>query len=484
MRLRVLASFGIVLGILLLASVAFAGYPDESVGLGNATVWVMNVHETLDANVVASFFDRDGYETDSEEATIDNLGNDSFPASSPDLESGWLGSVAIDSLRPIASIAETVWEDVPRGDYWSGAAFNDTAEGANEIFFPIIRKTGYHRSIFSLQCLDNDDCDIWMTYRDTNGTVVSGSPFQDTIQPWSQETYDLWDDSVNPNIPDDTQMVSSWAGSLQVTSTQSIAGATRTHSQPGYASAYNAVPRTTSTQLFFPSYRRRDFGSWGGQSDWSAISVYNLNSVPITIYLNFYDGDGEQILRLDDDLAAHGSRTYNSKYTSDPEWSFEDLGTSFNGSAVVTSTYPIVGSCRLVRAPSSKLAAAYQGFSGGYDKLVFPVGYRVKEGSAWRQYTSLQVQNLDPENEITVNLQWILPNGTVEVEFDDDIPAYASHGYNTKYGAGTYDDLGVDWKGTIVVTTTSPVGIGAVILNLSTMAGYQYISHYDGIPAE
>ena len=55
MRLRVLASFGIVLGILLVASVAFAGYPDESVGLGDATVWVMNVHESLDANVVASF---------------------------------------------------------------------------------------------------------------------------------------------------------------------------------------------------------------------------------------------------------------------------------------------------------------------------------------------------------------------------------------------------------------------------------------------
>ena len=149
MRLRVLAGFGIVVGILLLASVAFAaGYPEEGPGLGNATVWVMNLHETLDANVVASFFDRDGFETDSEEATIDYLGNHSFPASSPDLQSGWLGSVAIDSLRPIASIAETVWEDVPRGDYWSAAAFNDSPEGANEIFFPgIVKSESYAAEI-------------------------------------------------------------------------------------------------------------------------------------------------------------------------------------------------------------------------------------------------------------------------------------------------------------------------------------------------
>ena len=148
MKLRVLASFGIVLGILLLASVAFAGYPDESVGLGNATVWVMNVHETLDANVVASFFDRDGFETDSEEATLAYLGNHSFPASTPDLKSGWLGSVAIDSLRPIASIAESLWEDVPQGDGWSAAAFNDSSEGANEIFFPgIVKSESYAAEI-------------------------------------------------------------------------------------------------------------------------------------------------------------------------------------------------------------------------------------------------------------------------------------------------------------------------------------------------
>ena len=89
MKLRVVANAGIVLGILLLASVTFANYPGEEVGLGSTETWVMNVHETLDANVVASFFDQDGQQTWSTESTIAPLGNDSFPASSSQLQSGW-----------------------------------------------------------------------------------------------------------------------------------------------------------------------------------------------------------------------------------------------------------------------------------------------------------------------------------------------------------------------------------------------------------
>ncbi len=104
MRQRAVASAVIVLGTLFLASVALANYPDEGVGVGSTETWVMNVHETLDANVVVSFLDQDGQQTWSTESTIAPLGNDSFPASSSELESGWLGSMTIDSLRPIENV--------------------------------------------------------------------------------------------------------------------------------------------------------------------------------------------------------------------------------------------------------------------------------------------------------------------------------------------------------------------------------------------
>jgi len=323
---------------------------------------------------------------------------------------------------------------------------------------------------------------VFMTYRDTEGNLVSGSPFLDTIQSFSQETYDLWDATVNPNIPNATQMPSGWWGSLQVTSTQSIAGVARSHCCLGYSLAYNAVPATTATEIFFPAFNRRNWADWGGQSDWSSISVYDLNDSTITIYLNFYDGDGNRVLRFSDDIPARGSHSYNAKTT--PEWPFDELPNPFIGSAVVTSTHPIVGCGSIVRVPSGRAAGGHYGFSEGYQKLVFPVAYRVKEGDAWRQWAGVSVQNVDPNNEITIHVQWMDSDGDVLLGFTDDVPPYASGGYNTRYSGGAYEALGDNWKGTVVVTTTSSAGIAGLILNQTVMPTYRYIAQYNGIPVE
>jgi hypothetical protein len=153
---------------------------------------------------------------------------------------------------------------------------------------------------------------------------------------------------------------------------------------------------------------------------------------------------------------------------------------------VVTSTYPIVGSCGITRAPGGQLAAAYYGLARGYSRLVFPVAYRVKEESAWRHYSGIGIQNVDPENAISVHLEWMGSDGEVLLEFDDDtIPPYATHGYNTRYSDDqAYGDLGDSWRGTVIVTTDSPLGIAGVILNQATLADYQYVSQYNGVPAE
>ncbi|HJX37963.1 MAG TPA: hypothetical protein VJ714_05155, partial [Anaerolineae bacterium] len=163
MRLRVVASAGMVLGIMLLASAASAFYPDQAVGRGNTQTWVMNLHESLEANVVVSLIDQDGFQTRSMTGTIKHLANDSFPAASSGLSSGWLGSVTVDSLRPIASVQEAVWQDVPAHDEWTGAAFTDFFEGAQHIFFPALSKTERQKSIVTIQCLDTEDCQIEMT---------------------------------------------------------------------------------------------------------------------------------------------------------------------------------------------------------------------------------------------------------------------------------------------------------------------------------
>jgi hypothetical protein len=292
----------------------------------------------------------------------------------------------------------------------------------------------------------------------------------------------LWDAAVNPNIPNDTQMPYGWWGSLQVTSTQSIAGVARSHCCVGYSFAYNAVPATTATEIFFPAFNRRNWADWGGQSDWSSISVYNLNDSTITIYLSFYDGDGNRVLRFSDDIPARGSHSYNAKTT--PEWPFDELPNPFIGSAVVTSTHPIAGSGAIVRAPGGGVSGGHYGFSEGHQKLVFPVAYRVKDGAAWRQWAGVGIQNVDPNNEITIYVQWMDSDGEVLLSFSDNVPPYASVGYNTRYSGGAYEALGDNWKGTVVVTTTSTAGIAGLILNQTVMPTYMYVAQYNGIPAQ
>ncbi len=484
MRAKALTTVALLLGGLAISSVVLAGFPTDGVGVGSSETWVMNLHETLDANVVVTYVDRGGNQTGSVQSTIPPQGSDSFPASGSGLPSGWVGSMSIDSLRPIASIVESVYEDVPGGDHWSASAYCDADEGAHEIFLALV-KTAYYRSRFTIQCLATTDCQVSMTYRDADGDVVSGSPFLDTIQPFSQETYDLWDPSVNPHIPNDSQMPSGWSGSLQVTSTKPLAGVAHTYCAAGHTSSCNAIPRTTATEVFFPGFARRNFGgSWGGESDWSGVSIQNLNDFGITIYLNFYKADGTRVLRFSDEVPAYGTNGYNARYGDN--WPSYLLESPFSGSLVVTSTYPIIGSHGVTRAPSYGLSAAYAGVSSGSQKLVFPVAYRVKDGSAWRKDTGVCIQNLDPDNEVTVYVQWFDSDGQVLLEFEDTpIPPYAAHGYNTRYGdPQVYGSLGTDWEGTVVVTTTNPVGIAGALLNTTTMPTYMYISAYNGIPVE
>jgi hypothetical protein len=321
-----------------------------------------------------------------------------------------------------------------------------------------------------------------MTYRDEDGNLVSGSPFLDTIESYSQETYDVWDATVNPNIPNDTQMPANWWGSLQVTSTQSIAGVARSHCCLGYSLSYNAVPATTATEVFFPGYVRRNWSNWGGQSDWSNISVYNLNDIEITVYLSFYKDQAEPTLSFTHTIPARGSKSYNAKTST--QFPFDELPNPFIGSAVVTSTHPIVGSGSIVRAPSGGVSGGHYGYSEGYQRLVFPVAYRVNDEGAWGQWSGVGVQNVDPDNQITVYFQWLDSAGNVLLNSYANVPPYAAGGYNTRYSGDAFEALGDDWTGTVVVTTTSPAGVAGLILNQTLTPGYMYIAQYNGIPIE
>ena len=485
MRFKVLAGVIAVMAVMLVASVAVAQYPTQSIGQGSSDIWVMNLDEAEDANVVASYVDQEGNPDSSVGGLIDPLGNTSFPASASGLGNDWLGSMVLYSDQPLASIAELYWQNVPTADGWSGAAYTGYSEGANDLFFPYIMKTIHQRSIATIQCVDTVDCEITMVYRDRLGNLVAGT-YADTIEPDSQESYDPWDLTLNPNVP---SLPDGWFGALRVTSAQDIAGVVSMHWRQGYASAYNSFVPADDTEIYMPFIKRRDFtGSWGGNSDWSSIIVQNMVNSETTVYLSFYDRTGgAPLLQFNDTIPALASQGYNTRYGIDgatPEI-FNPLGTSFLGSAIVTSTDPIVAVCSTIRVPLGGLAGSHEGFPGGADKLIFPRLYRTKNGPAWTGYSGLVIQNLDPNNSADVHVEFLNSDGSIGVQFDDTIPANASHGYNTRYDAdvpaSTFTALGTNWSGPAIITTDNTVGIVGVSQDHIAGTGYLYHTMYNGL---
>jgi len=470
---------GAVLAGLLVSSVILAYFPEQGLGQGNSDIWVMNLHGTLDATVVTRYFDQGGNPTDGPGASISPLGNASFPASSSGLADNWLGSMVLYSNRELASVAELHWRSLPVGDGWSGAAYAGYSEGGNELFFPGIAKTLFHRTIVTIQCVDTTDCDVSMTYRNLNGTTVAGSPFADTIYADAQESYDLHDPTLNPNIP--TGLPTPWYGSLQVTSANKMAGVMVVHWARGYAAAYNPIVPGTDTVIYFPAVNRRNFtGDWTGPSDWQGLTVQNLNNSEITVHVEIYAwGGGAPVLDFYDDIPAYSVGLYNTRYGGSVDRSvFDALGDIFVGSAVVTCNMPIGGLSGGVRFPSWGMAAGYQAASSGSNRLVNPLVYRVKSGAKWLNYSTIAVQNLDPNNDVDVQVQFLNSNGTVGVGFPDTIPANSIAAYSTRYGGATYEPLGTSWAGSVVVTTDDPAGTitGVIASYTQGSGGYVYMT--------
>jgi len=486
MRVKLMVGIVGVLALMVVASVAVAQYPGQAIGQGSSDIWVMNLHTTEDANVVASYVDQEGTPDATVGGTIDPLGNTSFPAATSGLGNDWLGSMVLYSDRELASIAELFWRNVPSGDGWSGASYIGYSEGANDIFFPYVMMTKHQRSIVTIQCVDTVDCEVSMVYRDRDGVEVTGNPFTETIEPDSQESFDLWDNTLNPNVP--TGLSDPWFGSMRVTSAQDIAGAVVMHYRQGYAAAYNPFVPASDTKIYMPFVKRRNFGGvWRGDSDWSSIVVQNMATYAISVTQTYYDRDGVSKLTFSDTIPALSSQGYNTRYGINgqtPEV-FDPLGDRFLGSVIITSDDPIVGVCSTIRVPSDGLAGSYQGFPEGSGKLVFPRLYRTKNGTFWTGYSGMVVQNLDPDDAVDVHVEFLNADGTLGVQFDDNIPANSSHGYNTRFDAdvpaSTFNPLGDNWSGAAIITTASADGIVGITQDHVRGTGYIYHAMYNGL---
>jgi hypothetical protein len=270
------------------------------------------------------------------------------------------------------------------------------------------------------------------------------------------------------------------------------------------AAAYEAFRQGVQT-LYFPTLVARPDKQYADLTIQSAEGAANTE---ISVNIKFYTRNGELdadinksifrgrsiTINLRDELLASGPGNTGDSATK-LRWTEAD---GWIGSAVVTSGSPLAG-VGVVYWP--EYTGAYSGLTtgdGGTKNFIPLVARRVNSDGDWLQFSSISVQNLDPDDDADVKLTFYSVNGTEVHSFTDTVPANSPKVYNTRFGSDGSDwpsgadnapsKLGTDYQGALVVestsgqnivtvvngrwTETTSVGLAATIFT-SQVAGYQ-----------
>jgi len=270
----------------------------------------------------------------------------------------------------------------------------------------------------------------------------------------------------------DSGLPDNWVGSAIVSAQQEIAAIAQIKWEGGTsadgktAGAYDAF-RQGENELYFPSLAARD----GLQYSILTIQSAETPSTSETIdaYITFYDRNGNVSLgpivrtintgaQATIDLIADVSLPITNPPATEDGWL---------GSAVVTSTHPIAG---VASTHWPDYSAAYSAVSSGGTTLYLPSGTRRLPNGPWLQFTSVEVQNLEPVLDAEVTVYWYDRDNNVLYSFTDTIPANASHGYNTRFTGSNVPDhaalhaaLGDNWNGSLVIESTNSTEIVGIV---------------------
>ncbi len=239
------------------------------------------------------------------------------------------------------------------------------------------------------------------------------------------------------------------------------------------AATYSGVAQGATT-LYCPSLAARP------NVQKSLVAVQNADTGTADVSLEFFDRDGN-------------AWSGNPVTASIPEgasrvWDLTDLN-------LPVTTPPgdgFLGSVKISSTNGKKLAAvvtmfwrdyssAYNCMDSGSTSIVFPDVKRRFINNKWVQYGGNVVQNLGNAT-ANVTVQVLDRNGNVLYTFNDTIPPFASHGYNTRFNANAPDPaafhgaMGDDFNGALKVTSDQP--LAAVYNGLTVKAGAKKASTY------
>lgn len=271
----------------------------------------------------------------------------------------------------------------------------------------------------------------------------------------------------------DSGLLDGWLGSVVVSADKEIVAFAQMIWSAGSsadgktAGAYNGFTVGADT-LYLPSLAARD-------AQFSRISVQSAATPSATEQVDytvkFYDRSGNLSATITDSIYLGAQATYDlSKPGTGKN---PTLAAEWLGSAVVEAAVDGTPLAAVATMHWRNYAAGYSAVTGGGTKVYLPSATRrIPDGTNWLQFTGVIVQNLDVATAAEVTVYWYDRAGTELLSFTDNIPANSAHGYNSRYpdtsdiptaaAASFAGDIGDNWNGSVVISSTNGTNVVAV----------------------
>ena len=198
----------------------------------------------------------------------------------------------------------------------------------------------------------------------------------------------------------------------------------------------------------------------------SGFQVQNLENTEATINIMYYNQDGTVAADVDDTIPALGSKTY---FPID-----ENVGTTFNGSVVISSNTKVVAIANLLASGAVTAASSTNSFSAGAMTVNLPLIMRGNSGfNTW-----FNVQNTGASSTTVTVTYYPGSHGNSGVTDTATIPAGA---------AATFDQedktaLGTKFIGSATVTSDSQ-DIVATVEQVGSNESFMVLMGYNGFVA-
>jgi hypothetical protein len=439
-KLSVILALIVVLMIPLAASAQVSTY--------DSGFQVQNL-ESTDANVVITFYNKDG----TTEATVnDTIVGDSsttyFPLAA--VSDGFDGSVVISSDKQVAAVANVVADNL-----LYNASYTGFSAGASPVSLPLVMKNNFGISTwFNVQNTGLAAADVTVSF--------SGESCDETktVEPNASQTW-YQDPANNTCLPD------GYVGAATVTSAEPVVATVMQVNGgqvPDALLSYNGFT-TSATEIIMPLVSHGWYGSGTG------IQIANTGGTATDVTLSFTPSPGFAGNDCDQTLTvpAGASTTFAFPPNDIPA---ACLGpgaggpAAFVGSAAVTdntASMPLTAIVNQV-TPGTPASAAYNAFDASVatDQVSLPLLMDRRFGI----FTGFSVANLGTvDTDITCN--YVAGSGFPAPITTSTTETVAPGSALTRVNDPTGDELGNDWVGSAVCTSTGEP-IGAVVNQLNT----------------